>query len=39
MINLSETRLILVDLDGNRFEVPDTGKLTAGELKKLDLYI
>ncbi len=39
VINLSETRLILTDLDGNRFEVPDTGRLTPGELKKLDLYI
>lgn len=39
VIHLSETRLLISDLDGNRFEVPDTTKLTAGELKKLDLFI
>lgn len=39
VVNLSESRLLLSDLDGNRFEVPDVTKLTAKELKKLDLYI
>lgn len=39
VIHLSETRLLISDLDGNRFEVPDTTKLTARELKKLDLFI
>lgn len=36
---LSETRLILTDIDGNRFEVPDTTQLTPTELKKIDLYL
>lgn len=39
VVHLSETRLLISDLDGNRFEVPDTAKLTARELKKLDLFI
>lgn len=39
VVQLSETRLLITDLDGNRYEVPDTNKLTAGELKKLDLFI
>lgn len=39
VIHLSETRLLISDLDGNRFEVKDTSKLSAGELKKLDLFI
>jgi len=39
VVTLSETRLLISDLDGNRFEVPDTGRLSAGELKKLDLFI
>lgn len=36
---LSETRLIINDLDGNRFEIRDTSKLTGKELKMLDLYL
>ena len=36
---LSETRLIINDLDGNRFEIGDTSKLTGKELKMLDLYL
>lgn len=39
VVNLSDTRLMITDLDGNRFEVLDTTKLTAKELKKLDLFL
>jgi len=38
-VSLSETRLMITDLDGNRFEVPDISKLTVQELKKLDLFL
>ena len=36
---VGEARYIINDLDGNRFEIPDIGKLTAVELKRLDLFI
>lgn len=39
VVRLGETRLLISDLDGNRFEIPDLTRLTAGELKKLDLFI
>lgn len=39
VVHLSETRLLISDLDGNRFEIPDITKLSAAELKKLDLFI
>lgn len=39
VVNLSETRILITDLDGNRYEIPDIHKLTVGELKKLDLFI
>lgn len=39
VVNLSDTRLMITDLDKNRFEIPDIGKLTAVELKKLDLFL
>lgn len=39
VINLSDTRLMITDLDGNRFEIPDVTRLTAPELKKLDLFL
>lgn len=39
VVNLSDVRLLITDLDGNRFEIPDYTKLTAGELKKLDLFL
>lgn len=32
-------RYMVVDLDGNRFEIPDLYKLSAKEIKKLDLFI
>ena len=39
VVSLTETRIIINDLDGNRFEIPDITKLTTNERKKLDLYI
>ena len=39
VVSLTDTRIIITDLDGNRFEVPDIMKLTVAERKKLDLFI
>ena len=39
VVSLSDVRLMITDLDGNRFEIPDFTKLSAGELKKLDLFL
>ena len=39
VVNLSETRLLISDIDGNRFEISDLSALSAGEIKKLDLFI
>lgn len=36
---LSDTRILITDLEGNRYEIPDTRKLSPRELKKLDLYL
>ncbi len=38
-IKLSETRVIIEDLEGNRYEIPDLNKLTARERKKLDIFL
>lgn len=39
IVKLSDVRLLITDIDGNRFEVPDVMKLSAKELKMIDLYI
>lgn len=39
VVNLSDTRLMITDLDKNRFEIPDIRALTPIELKKLDLFL
>lgn len=39
VVHLSDTRLVIYDLDNNRYEIPDTTKLTSKELKKLDLFM
>ena len=39
VVSLTDTRIVINDLDGNRFEVPDITKLTTNERKKLDLFI
>ena len=39
VIHLSDVRIMITDIDGNRFEIIDVTKLSAGELKKLDLFL
>ena len=36
---LSEKRLLITDLDENRFEIPDTEKLDRGRHRKIELYL
>lgn len=36
---LNEKRLIIQDLEGNRFEIPDKNRLSSKDLKKLDLFM
>lgn len=39
VVHLSETRILISDVDENRFEIPDVMALTPGERKKLDLFL
>lgn len=39
VVHLSDTRIIISDIDENRFEIPDVLKLTIKEQKKLDLFL
>lgn len=39
VVHLTETRVLISDIDENRFEIPDVTKLTPKELKKLDLFL
>ena len=39
VIHLSDSRLMVTDLDGNRYEIPDFYHLGVMERKKLDLFI
>ncbi len=36
---VSETRLILTDVDGNRYEIPDTMALDRKSYRKIELYL
>ena len=36
---IGTNRYLAVDIDGNRFEIPDITRMTPKELKRLDLYI
>lgn len=36
---ISDTRAIVTDIDGNRFEIPDINLLSAKELRMIDLYL
>ncbi len=38
-VSLTDTRIMITDLDGNRYEIPDINRLTVAERKKLDLFI
>lgn len=39
VVHLSETRILISDIDENRFEIPDIMQLSTKELKKLDLFL
>ncbi len=39
IVALSDVRLMITDLDGNRYEIEDVTKLGSGEQKKLDMYL
>lgn len=39
VIHLSDSRLLVTDIDGNRYEIPDFYSLSVTERKKLDLFI
>ena len=39
VIHLSDSRLLVTDIDGNRYEIPDFYQLSVVERKKLDLFI
>lgn len=39
VIHLSDTRILIMDIDENRFEIPDVNALTASERKRLDLFL
>ncbi len=39
VIHLSETRILIMDIDENRFEIPDVSQLTVAERRKLDLFL
>ena len=39
VVHLSDTRILIMDIDENRFEIPDIMALTNNERKKLDLFL
>ena len=39
VISLSDSRLLVTDIDSNRYEIPDFYQLSVTERKKLDLFI
>lgn len=39
VVRLTDSRLLITDLDENRFEIPDVFKLTQKEQRKLDLFL
>ena len=39
VVHLTEERILLSDIDENRFEIPDVGRLTPAERRKLDLFL
>ena len=39
VVRLSDSHVIVKDIDENRYEIPDLTKLTPKELKRVDLYI
>lgn len=39
IVHLSDTRILIMDIDENRFEIPDVNALSANERKRLDLFL
>ncbi len=39
IINLGDKRIIIKDVDGNRFEIPDLSKLSSSERKMIEVFI
>lgn len=39
VVHLSDTRILIIDIDENRFEIPDITALSSSERKKLDLFL
>lgn len=39
IVHLSDTRILIMDIDENRFEIPDILALSNSERKKLDLFL
>ena len=39
VVHLTDSRLLVKDIDGNRYEIPDFNALGVQEKKKLDLFI
>lgn len=39
VVRLTDTRLLITDLDENRFEIPDVLQLSQKEQRKLDLFL
>lgn len=39
VVRLTDSRLLITDLDENRFEIPDVFRLTQKEQRKLDLFL
>lgn len=39
VVRLTDTRLLIMDLDENRFEIPDVLQLSQKEQRKLDLFL
>lgn len=39
VVHLSDSRLLVTDIDGNRYEIPDLYAMSVMERKKLDLFI
>lgn len=37
--HLTENRVLIMDIDENRYEIPDVSQMTAAERKKLDLFL
>ena len=39
VVHLSDVRILIMDIDENRFEIPDIMELSNSERKKLDLFL